>query len=362
MKSNLEKAEALKINKDDSLIMAMKQMDLLDKKSLLVFDEETFVNIISIGDIQRAIIKKTDINIPIKNVLRKDTKIADEEMSFEDITKIMKEFRTELMPVIDKQNNLKNIYFWEDVFLNQDEDFRKNLNLPVVIMAGGVGSRLRPLTHIIPKPLIPIGEHSMIEHIINRFLNVGCKEFYVSVNYKAEMIQYYFDDINDKQYDIDFFKEDKPLGTAGSLSLLKGKINSTFFVSNCDIFVDEDYVAIHDYHKSNENELTIVSAIKNYQIPYGTLITKENGLLERIDEKPDLNYQINTGFYIVEPHLIDEIPKNVFFHITHLMEKLLKENRKVGVFPISEGSWMDVGQWDEYNKTSLKLGYVGFNK
>lgn len=356
----LEKIEVLKISKNSTLIKAMKQMDDLDKKSLLVFDENKFVNIVSIGDIQRAIIKNIDINSTIQQILRKSTKIANVDMSYEDVKSIMKEFRTELMPVVDKENNLVDVYFWEDVFLNQEKRYTESLKLPVVIMAGGFGTRLRPLTHIIPKPLIPIGDRSMIEHIIGRFLNIGCQEFYASVNYKAKMIEFYFNNIKNKNYTIDFFKEDKPLGTAGSLSLLKGKINSTFFVSNCDIFIDQDYVEIYDYHVKNGNELTIVSAFKNYQIPYGTLITKENGLLEKINEKPDLNFQINTGFYIVEPHLIDEIPDNDFFHITHLMEKLLRENRKIGVFPVSEGSWMDVGQWDEYNKTSSKLGYKGF--
>lgn len=357
----LEKIKLLKISKDTSLIKAMKQMDDLDKKSLLVFDENQFVNIVSIGDIQRAILNKIDIDSSIYQVLRKSTKIANVDMSFDNIKSIMKEFRTELMPVVDKENNLVNVYFWEDVFLNHEKKYADPLNLPVVIMAGGFGTRLLPLTHIIPKPLIPIGDRSMIEHIISRFLNVGCKEFYTAVNYKAEMIEFYFNEIKNKNYKIHFFKEDKPLGTAGSLSLLKGKINSTFFVSNCDIFIDQEYAEIYDYHLKNGNELTIVSAIKNYQIPYGTLTTKENGLLEEIKEKPDLNFQINTGFYIVEPHLINEIPENEFYHITNLMQKLLKENRKVGVFPVSEGSWMDVGQWDEYNKTSSKLGYKGFN-
>ncbi|WP_198517125.1 nucleotidyltransferase family protein [Tenacibaculum sp. SZ-18] len=345
-----KKVELLKINHDASLIDAMKQMDRLDKKSLLVFNQEKFLNIISIGDIQRAIIKNVDINASVFNVLRSTTRIVAEDTPFESIKEIMKEFRTELMPVVDDNNNLVDVYFWEDVFLKNQRREKRALNLPVVIMAGGFGTRLRPLTHIIPKPLIPIGEESMIEHIIGRFQDIGCNEFYTSVNYKARMIEFYFNEIKDKTYKIEFFKEDKPLGTAGSLSLLKGKINSTFFVSNCDIFIEEDYCEIYDYHKRNKNELTIVSAVKNYNIPYGTLVTKEDGVLEKIEEKPNFNFQINTGFYIVEPHLIDEIPENEFFHITHLMEKLLKEERKIGVFPVSSGSWKDIGVWSEYLK------------
>jgi len=167
------------------------------------------------------------------------------------------------------------------------------------------------------------------------------------------MVQFYFDQLKNKDYSIDFFKEDKPLGTAGSLQLLKGKINSTFFVSNCDILIDDEYEEIYNYHKNNSNELTIVSALKHYPIPYGTLETGKNGLLKKIMEKPELNFQINTGFYIVEPHLLNDIPDNEFFHITHLMEKVLKRKGQVGVYPVSEGSWKDIGVWDEYLKNCI---------
>ena len=145
-----------------------------------------------------------------------------------------------------------------------------------------------------------------------------------------------------------YFQEDKPLGTAGSLHLLKGKINTTFFVTNCDIIIEQDYTDIYKYHKENNNEITVVAAIKQYPIPYGTITTKENGLLDSIIEKPEIIYKINTGFYILEPHLLDEIPINTFYHITTLIDKLQKENRNIGVFPISQGSWLDMGDWDNY--------------
>lgn len=345
-----EKVLKFILHKDATLISAMKQMDLLDKKSLLVFDDNNFINILSIGDIQRAILKNLDLKTSVFKVLRENTKVASIDMSLEDVKKLMQDFRIELMPVLNSKEELVDVYFWEDVFKTQNRKKHTELNIPVVIMAGGKGTRMRPLTNVIPKPLIPIGDSSMLEQIIFKFQEVGCNHFFTSVNYKAEMIEFYFSQIENKTYDISFFKEDKPLGTAGSLHLLQGKISTTFFVSNCDILINDDYEEIYKYHKKNNNELTIVSAIKDYSIPYGTLITKGNGLLSNIKEKPDLNFQINTGFYIVEPHLINEVPKNNFFHITHLIEKLLKEKRRVGVFPVSSGSWIDVGVWDEYLK------------
>ena len=139
------------------------------------------------------------------------------------------------------------------------------------------------------------------------------------------------------------------MGTAGSLRLLKDKINSTFFVSNCDILIEEDYSEILNYHRNNHNELTVVAAVKTISIPYGTITTGENGILESIEEKPTLSFKINTGLYILEPSLIDEIPDE-FYHITHLMDKLKSEGRRVGVYPISQNDWKDMGEWNEYLK------------
>jgi NDP-sugar pyrophosphorylase family protein len=185
---------------------------------------------------------------------------------------------------------------------------------------------------------------------MDKFVDVGCENFFLSVNYKAEMIKYYFSSLNNKNYRINYFKEKKPLGTAGSLYLLKDKINSTFFVSNCDIIIEQDYAEILKYHKKNKNEITIVAAVKNYPIPYGTIESTEHGQLKSLQEKPNIIFKINTGMYILEPHLIDEIPINEFYHITYLIDKLNKEGRKVGVFPVSEGSWTDIGNWSEYLK------------
>ena len=139
------------------------------------------------------------------------------------------------------------------------------------------------------------------------------------------------------------------MGTAGSLRLLKNIVYDTFFVSNCDILINDDYAAVLDYHHENNNELTVVAAIKTYTIPYGTITTGKNGLIERLEEKPDLTFKINTGFYILEPSLLDDIPDD-FFHITHLMEKLQNQGRRVGVYPISQNDWQDMGDWHEYLK------------
>lgn len=338
------------ISYNASIITALKQMDNVKHKLLIVLKDNLYLNVISIGDIQRAIIKGIDMNSSIDGILREGTRVASVHDDVEKVKTSMKERGNEFMPVIDDDNHLVNVIFWEDLYKTKPEKPKTNLNIPVIIMAGGQGTRLRPLTNVLPKPLIPIGEQTMMEDIMDRFLDCGCDRFYVSVNYKAETIKRYFDNLNKPQYKISYFQENKPLGTAGSIHLLNGQINSTFFVSNCDSIIVDDYAEILKYHRENKNEITIVAAIKNMAIPYGTLETKENGLLADIKEKPDYTFKINTGMYILEPHLINEIPVDTFYHITYLIEKLMKEGRRVGVYPINEGSWIDVGNWDEYLK------------
>ena len=333
-----------------SVLEALERMDVIKRKLLIVLKGEKFHGVLSIGDIQRAIINKYELENSIGSILRKEITVCYENDSTETIKQKMIEFRTECMPILNENNNLINVLFWDDMFGSQFKRKNVSLNLPVIIMAGGKGTRLQPLTNIFPKPLLPINEKTIIEDIMDRFVAVGCKEFYLSVNYKAETIKNYFDVLQNPSYSINYFEEDKPLGTAGSMFLIKDKIHSTFFVSNCDILIDQDLEEIYNYHKLNRNNITIVSAIKRYKIPYGTLQTKENGILSQLDEKPELVFQINTGMYILEPEVLKFIPENEFFHITHLIDLVKSQEGKVGVFPIAENSWQDIGNWEDYSK------------
>lgn len=341
--------EKRSIQDSKTILEALKVMDSSKSKTLFVFEKDKFVGLLTIGDIQRAILKDVNLADSLSSILDKNKIYASVDEGVEDIKKKMSRLRAECMPVVDGDGNLVKVYSWKDLFGNKAQTEYPSLNIPVVIMAGGMGSRLAPLTNIYPKPLIPIGEKTIVESIMDKFVNYNCHDFYMSVNYKADTIKNYFDFINNPEYNVSYFQEDKPMGTAGSLRLLKDKINSTFFVSNCDILIEEDYANILEYHRSNKNELTVVAAVKTISIPYGTIITGENGLLESIEEKPTLSFKINTGLYILEPSLLKDIPDE-FFHITHLMEKLKAQGRRVGVYPISQNDWKDMGDWKEYLK------------
>ncbi|MBA7584800.1 UTP--glucose-1-phosphate uridylyltransferase [subsurface metagenome] len=322
-------------------------MDALDKKLLIVIKDGLFCGLLSAGDIQRAIIRNKSMDTLVEGVLRENVRIARPDDLFETIKMMMIEFRMEFCPVVNDKNEITKIYFWDDLFHDTKSLPVKQFNLPIVIMAGGLGNRLKPLTNVIPKPLIPLNNKTIIEEIIENFSNHGCSKYYITVNYKADLIEYYLTNL---PYSLEFIRESTPLGTAGSLFLLKGIINDPFFVSNCDIVIQQDYSEIYDYHIQYNNEITIVAALKHYPIPYGTIESGEKGQLISILEKPELTFKINSGMYILEPDLLNEIPPNELFHITDLIKNVKHRKGRVGVFPVSEKSWMDIGVWDEYSK------------
>jgi dTDP-glucose pyrophosphorylase len=338
----------LLIDSKNTILDAVQQMDSVNRKLLIVFNENKYYGLISIGDVQRAIIAKTSLDNPLTITLRDDVKVCLKGASDKNIKEKMLEIRAEFMPIVDETGELHDVVFWEDVFGGEVRTDYPKLNLPVVIMAGGKGTRMRPITNVIPKPLIPLGNRTIIEEIIGRFHKFGCDNYHVSVNYKADLIKHYLDNHLEDDVDVKYFKEDKPLGTAGSLFMLKNNLKGSFFVINCDILIDDDYSEIYKYHKKNNNVITIVAALKSYNISYGVIETTENGKLDSIKEKPELTFQINSGMYILESSILDMIPENKFFHITELIENCKNKGLNVGVFPVSEKSWKDIGEWDQY--------------
>ena len=327
----------------------MKQMDTGGFKTLFVLVGDRFDGLLTLGDIQRAIIKNISLSEPISTIIDRDKIYGFVSETEEAIRIKMRQLRAEVMPILNDDHQLVDVWFWNDLFEKSEAPNRDTIDLPVVIMAGGKGTRLKPLTNVIPKPLVPIGEKTILEEIMDRFESIGCHKFYMSVNYKSDLLQFYLDKLEHK-YDICFFEEDKPLGTIGSVSLLKQELNTPFFVSNCDIIIDQDYRDVYDYHLENHNDLTIVTAVKSLRIPYGVIETGEDGLMMALKEKPELTYMINSGLYILNADCINEIPEGEMFHITQLIERIKERDGRVGCFPVSEHAWKDMGEWPEYLK------------
>lgn len=225
--------------------------------------------------------------------------------------------------------------------------------IPVVIMAGGKGERLKPYTDIIPKMLIPIGDIPIIERIISNFVTFNFNNFFISINYKKDIIKAYFN--TDYSYKITLIEEDSPLGTAGSLFLLRDKINSTFFVSNCDIIIDANYSEILKFHKNQKNKITVIAALKNYRIPYGIFNVDKDGNICSLEEKPNYEFWVNTGMYVIEPDIFDFLVEEKYYDMTDVLEEYIEIGNKVGIYPVTSDSWLDMGEFDSLKSMISKL-------
>ncbi|MBQ6339117.1 MAG: NTP transferase domain-containing protein [Kiritimatiellae bacterium] len=348
------------ISKDATMLQAMEQMDRVRHKLLMVMEGESFMGLLSIGAIQRAIVRGISPKSSIGEILRKDIVVCKVGDSDEKIKAEMLKCRAEYMPIVQPRNTLNtrdgdevvDVVFWEDLF-EEAMHTRATVgkyDLPVVVMAGGEGTRLRPLTNILPKPLLPIGKKTIIESIMDRFVEIGSRRFFISLNYMADTIERYLAEHNDGRYEFTFFREDRPMGSGGSLSLIRDKIKEPFFVTNCDNILQQDLAEIVEVHRQNRNEMTVVAAVKSMKLPYGNLVVGKDEQVVNVEEKPEFLFRVNTGVYVMEPGLLNEVPDGRYFPITDLMNIIIKRGGRVGCFPITDGSWCDIGNWGDYTK------------
>lgn len=338
-----------------TIIEAMRKIDLNAKGILFIQNEsEKLIGCLSDGDIRRWIIKHGNVDSTVDSVMNDSPKYAlIKDKS--NVKNIMKNEAVEALPLIDDNGKIIDIIFISEFFESNIKPEKKVLtDIPVAIMAGGRGTRLWPYTKILPKPLIPIGDTPIVERIIECFTEYKISHYYMTVNYKKEMIKSYFSELN-PNYHITYVEEEKPLGTGGSIKLIPDKLEKPLFVTNCDTLILADYADIYNSHIQLGNSITIVSALKNITIPYGVLHAGENGLLTCIDEKPQLSYFINTGMYIINPDIISLIPDNKIFHMTDLVEKAMNLGCKVGLYPIGEDAFLDMGELNEMKRMEEKL-------
>ncbi|CAN5667427.1 nucleotidyltransferase family protein [soil metagenome] len=339
------------ITESTSIKDAMKQSDISGSKILFVTDHEHFfIGSLSDGDIRRSILSDGILDKAVIDICNKKPFTVSESYDLEDVKTLMLEMQLDCIPVIDALNKVKELLFWNTVLgTDKKKEKKEKITSPIVIMAGGKGTRLAPFTNILPKPLIPIGNKTVLEIIMDKFKEHDVDKFYLTVNYKSRIIKFYLEELM-PELKVEFVDEDKPLGTAGSLKLLHGKINECFIVTNCDIIIDADYAELLNYHKSKDNDISMVVSLKHYKIPYGICNIENGDNLVSITEKPEFSYFINTGMYVLKPEVLELIPDNQFYHITDLIEEVKARGGKVGTYPISEKAWVDTGEWEEYKK------------
>lgn len=349
--------ERLKYFIDEStpLVDALKVLNETGKRIVFLVDKRKLKGTLTYGDVSRWILKGNSLDVPSKEaatlnpIFIHEDDIPNADRLFADASSLFSGRQLAALPIVDSEDNVVDILFQE----KEKKQFGQ-IDAPVVIMAGGKGTRLYPYTKILPKPLIPIGEIPISEHIVNRFNMNGCKVFYFIVNYKKNMVKAYYNEI-ERQYEVHFVDEDTPLGTGGGLSLMKGLISTTFILTNCDSFIDEDYSKIFRLHRENNNLITMICSDQKYEVPYGVVETDNTGTLISMREKPSFSYLTNTGTYIVEPEVIELIEPGRAIGFPEVIQKVMSAGKNVGIYTVSDSAWLDMGQFDTMDEMKRRL-------
>jgi dTDP-glucose pyrophosphorylase len=329
-------------------------MNTINKEScsfIVITDvRNTLQGTITDGDIRRGILRGVDIDGPATEVMnRKPRFFLESESNHEILTKI-KEYQVRYAPIVNSKNEVIGVKSLQE--LSKTPSFTNK----VVIMAGGLGSRLGDLTKKYPKPMLNVGGKPILETIISNFTNSGFKNISLSVNYLGEVIEDYFSDGQKFNAKIDYLKEPKKLGTAGSLTLLKNRGDRALLVMNGDILTNVNFEDLLQFHNENSNVITMCVRKHKYTVPYG-VVQMDEGKVVRLKEKPEETYFVNAGIYIINPDVIDAIPEDEYFDMTMLISKLIESNQNIGAFPLHE-YWMDIGQKDDFFKAGDDYGEI----
>ena len=339
--------------KELSVVEAMQKIESTAKGIIFIVDENgALIGSLTDGDVRRYIIKTGGLQGTVEQMMHERVryfKAGEEERAHD----LMAKESIRVVPVVDDALQVIDIILdSEKVAKVVDKSALKNI--PVIVMAGGKGTRLYPYTKILTKPLIPIGDIPILQRILDQLNHYGADIFYITVNYKKEIIKAFFHELN-PPYKIEFVEENEPMGTAGSIRLIEHDFNTPVIVTNCDILIDVDYGKLMKYHTEAKNDITIVSSLKVTTIPYGVINAEKDGVISSMSEKPQLSHFINTGMYVINPEFFVRIPKDRVFHMTYLTDVLLNEGRKVGMYPISENSYLDMGQFEEMKRMEERI-------
>ena len=344
------------LSEDVTLRESVKKLDELGVGIVICVDEnENVMGILTNGDFRKLILKGANLNDKLKNFRNKYFTYLESDYTKDDVHFILQNKKIDQIPVLNNKKLTDIIFRNEYVNPLKNRKFTDStLPLSVVIMAGGLGTRMLPITKIIPKPLMQIGDYSIIETIIAKYSISNVNRFYISVNYKANMIKSYIKDLQLSK-PIEYLEEQKPLGTIGALYQLNTKVQNTILLTNCDTLIYEDVNRIYNEHKQKESKITIIGTLKHVPISYGVCKTKSNGSLVCIDEKPNIDFLINTGTYFIEPDVLKYIPANAKYDAVDLINRLLSLNLNIDVYPTSNNNWVDLGQMNNYNNYIKQL-------
>lgn len=339
------------INDNMTIEDAMRVIDQGISKTVFMVSDLTLMGSVTDGDVRRHLLRGGSVNESVCKIVNYNPKFFYENDNV-NYQRYMIENELTAVPVVDKQMRILRI----ERLKRKTEAAREiEDHIPVIIMAGGFGTRLRPYTEIIPKPLIPIGSKTILEHIFDKFEEYGCSKKYVIVNYKKKLIEAYFKEGSDYR-DLHFIEEPAFLGTAGGIKCAKDVCKSDFFMTNCDIIADTDYYCVWKEHRQNGNIITMVLANKEYCVPYGTVEVSEDGNVLCLREKPRVEYKVNTGIYLCNSRLLDYIDDSEKIDMPDLIQRCINAGEKIGQITIDGNDWYDMGQPDQLEMMKERFG------
>ena len=342
----MKNIEKIKITKDATIKQALKIISNGAVQIAIVVDKKgKLLGTLTDGDIRRGLLKGLDINSSINPIIYKKPFVVKKDDIKEKVLKIALRKKIYQIPIVDKNLKVIGLHVLDELIKS-----KKKNNL-VVIMAGGKGIRLRPLTKNIPKPMLKVGDKPILQTILEKFIESGYDNFVICVNYKSKVIIDYFG--NGKKFgaQIEYIHEKIRMGTAGALSLLKKKINEPFFVINGDILININFEKMLNFHQEHNSKATMCIKEFNVESPYGEVRVKKENIVS-IEEKPKHKFYVNAGIYILDPKCINLIPKK-FYNMTSLFKKMINKKDKIVSFPLGE-NWLDIGRFIDYDKANLK--------
>lgn len=343
----------IQIYKKCTMRDALKKMDEVAKGILLVVDEnEKLLGSLTDGDIRRALLNGLLIDDKVEKFFHLNPITANINMTKEEIKELFIKKAIKQLPLLNEAGVVVDLLSINDLLI---EEGKENY---VIIMAGGLGTRLKDLTKEVPKPMLTVGQTPILQHIIKNFKRYGYNKIILSVNYKAEVIENYFQDGYAHGVKIKYIKEKKRLGTGGGIKLANDYINKPFFVINGDIFTNLNFENMMNYHLENGFDFTLGTKKHSFQIPYGVIDTRGKEV-SAILEKPQTEYLINGGVYCANPNVVKFIPEDEYFDMTDLINKCIENNLKVGFYEIQE-YWMDIGQMSDYVKINEEFDTILF--
>lgn len=341
------------ISQNISLLDALSRICDLAPEPLVLFvldENKRMVGTLTDGDSRRALINGASVNDRIEKIMHRNFNYMNFE-SVDDVKEIkhQKEMKMKLVPVLDKEMHIVDI-------INL-ERYATRLPIDAVLMAGGKGERLRPLTEKTPKPLLPVGDKAIIDHNIDRLIANGVKHINVTVNYLGEQLEEHFLESRG-EIKIQTVREPKYLGTIGSIRFVKEFYNDTILVMNSDLFTNINYEDFYLHFKEHDAVMSVAAVPYTVSVPYG-IFDLEGRNIQGLIEKPTYNYYANAGIYLIKKSVLDEIPEDVFFNATDLIEKLIAEDKKVIRFPLN-GTWIDIGNPQEYKKANELVKHINY--